>query len=474
MGDYDIVLKGSRLVDPANGVDDLRDLAIKDGKIAAVEENIDPDKAKSLIDLRGKIIVPGIIDPHAHFINPELGPRAYRMMVRAGVVTGVDMGGGPQEGQMKDVYSSLDANGAGMNLAVLANIRAYLPSLMEQNPSRSELQKSAKVAVESGAIGVKILGQLTPEATKTAIEIANEMRIHVTHHCGTSANANQPSVKALKNAVEMVGKDLRLHIAHIQHYCRGESKDPMAEALDALTMLEGKDNIVSDSLLSPYNSCSGECSNGQVKDAQTKMCLKLRGYPTNEEGLKQSILDGYGLVQYLVGESDTLLLRRLEALKHWRDKNTNVRMCFPVNAPEAEIPLTTRKDHKGEFIVDAISTDGGVTPKNVQVKSGLALFQLGALTLEEFALKTSYNASRIFGMMNKGHLGVGADADITVLDLSRGEAVMSLALGKLIMIDGIVVGRGGTVITTERGERRVKASGLPYELIDLEKSRLYG
>jgi len=77
-------------------------------------------------------------------------------------------------------------------------------------------------------------------------------------------------------------------------------------------------------------------------------------------------------------------------------------------------------------------------------------------------------------MMDKGHLGVGADADITVLDLSRGEAVMSLALGKLIMIDGIVVGRGGTVITTERGERRVKASGLPYQLIDLDKSRLYG
>ena len=474
MRDYEVILKGARLVDPANGLNDLRDLAIREGKIAAVEENIDSDRTQRLIDLGGKTIVPGVIDPHAHFISPMLGPRAYRMMARAGVVTGVDMGGGPQEGEMKDVYSSLDANGAGMNLAVLTNIRAYLPSLMVQNPSRSELQKSAKVAVESGAIGVKILGQLTPEATKTAIETANEMRIHVTHHCGTSENANQPAFKAFKDAVEMVGKDLRLHIAHIQHYCRGESKDPIAEALDALTMLEGKDNIVSDSLLSPYNSCSGECSNGQVKDGQTKMCLRLRGYATNEEGLKQAILDGYGLVQYLVGESDTILLRRLEALKHWRDSNTNIRMCFPVNAPEAEIPLTTRKDHKREFIVDAISTDGGVTPKNVQVKSGLALVQLGALSLEEFALKTSYNPSRIFGMINKGHLGVGADADITVLDLSRGEAVMSLALGRLIMIEGIIVGRSGTVITTERGERRVKASGLQYELIDLEKGRLYG
>ena len=76
-------------------------------------------------------------------------------------------------------------------------------------------------------------------------------------------------------------------------------------------------------------------------------------------------------------------------------------------------------------------------------------------------------------MLNKGHLGVGADADITVLDPSRGEVVMSLALGKVIMIDGVVMGRGGTVVTTERGEKRVKVSGLPYQVIDLEESGLY-
>jgi formylmethanofuran dehydrogenase subunit A len=95
------------------------------------------------------------------------------------------------------------------------------------------------------------------------------------------------------------------------------------------------------------------------------------------------------------------------------------------------------------------------------------------MTLGELVQKTSYNASRMFGMLNKGHLGVGADADITVLDLSKGEAVMSLASGRIIMVDGHVVGHGGTILTTQHGEERVKASGIPYQLIDSEKSTLY-
>jgi len=44
----------------------------------------------------------------------------------------------------------------------------------------------------------------------------------------------------------------------------------------------------------------------------------------------------------------------------------------------------------------------------------------------------------MFGLHNKGHLAEGADADITILDLSRGEASMSLANGRVIMINGIL------------------------------------
>jgi hypothetical protein len=476
MREFAMVIKGARLVDPANQVDGLMDLGIREGRIAAVEEDLDTGRASIVVGLQGRVMIPGVIDPHAHFLNPLLGPRPQRMMAKEGVVTAVDMAGGPLEGRMEEVFTSLPVNGAGMNVGVMANARAYLPSHMERNPSRHALMKSALKAVDSGAIGVKIVGSfLTPEAAKTMVEVANTMKIHVTHHCGTSANADQPAFHAFRDTVDMVSdNDLHLHIAHIQHYCRGEVRRPLEEALDALSMLEGgKERIVSDSLLSPYNSCSGECSADKPVDPQTRMCLRLRHYATTREGLEKAIRDGYASVQLSVGESDTLLLTGRDADRHWRENDTKTRLCFPVNAPEATFQLAIGKDPRGRFVVDAISTDGGVTPKNVQVRSGLALVRYGAMTLGELVQKTSYNASRMFGMLNKGHLGVGADADITVLDLSKGEAVMSLASGKVIVVEGQIVGHGGTILTTQHGEERVKASGIPYQLIDSEKSTLY-
>jgi formylmethanofuran dehydrogenase subunit A len=52
---------------------------------------------------------------------------------------------------------------------------------------------------------------------------------------------------------------------------------------------------------------------------------------------------------------------------------------------------------------------------------------------------------------SKGHLGVGADADITVLDLAAGRAVLSIAAGEVIMVDGVAVGRGARFLTTPDG-----------------------
>jgi formylmethanofuran dehydrogenase subunit A len=79
----------------------------------------------------------------------------------------------------------------------------------------------------------------------------------------------------------------------------------------------------------------------------------------------------------------------------------------------------------------------------------------------------------MFGMTAKGHLGTGADADVTVLDLERGEAVMGIAKGRLIMIDGIVTGQKGTIVTTKAGQRSVENTGLNADVIDLEESRFY-
>src|SRR5262245_54248961 len=63
---YDLLLRGGHVVDPRNNLKDLRDVAIADGKIAAVAPHIDPALAFKTIDVSGLEVVPGLVDIHVH------------------------------------------------------------------------------------------------------------------------------------------------------------------------------------------------------------------------------------------------------------------------------------------------------------------------------------------------------------------------------------------------------------------------
>src|SRR4051812_30631988 len=62
---YELILKGGRVIDPSRKLDAIRDVAIAQGKIAAIAENI-PAGTVETIDARGKLVVPGLIDIHTH------------------------------------------------------------------------------------------------------------------------------------------------------------------------------------------------------------------------------------------------------------------------------------------------------------------------------------------------------------------------------------------------------------------------
>ena len=63
---YDLLLKGGHVIDPANHIDEVRDVAIVQGKIAAVEKNIPPDQAGKVVDVSKLYVSPGLIDIHYH------------------------------------------------------------------------------------------------------------------------------------------------------------------------------------------------------------------------------------------------------------------------------------------------------------------------------------------------------------------------------------------------------------------------
>ena len=91
---YDLLIKGGTVIDPAQGINGLNDVAVTDGKVARVAPGIGAEEATQVVEVRGKIVTPGLIDLHTHVyagVNAN-GVQADLGGVRAGVTTMVDAG----------------------------------------------------------------------------------------------------------------------------------------------------------------------------------------------------------------------------------------------------------------------------------------------------------------------------------------------------------------------------------------------
>ena len=98
---------------------------------------------------------------------------------------------------------------------------------------------------------------------------------------------------------------------------------------------------------------------------------------------------------------------------------------------------------------------------------GLALVKFGALTISEFVAKASLNTARHLRLFDRGHFTPGAVADVTVVDMDKGEAVSSFRDGKLNMKDGKLYPTPVRIITTSRGEKAIREAGYEPIVIDL-------
>src|SRR5262245_21503725 len=70
---YDLLLKGGHVIDAKNNISAVRDVAIKDKKIAAVAANISPAQATRTVDVAGLYVTPGLVDIHVHVFTGEKG-----------------------------------------------------------------------------------------------------------------------------------------------------------------------------------------------------------------------------------------------------------------------------------------------------------------------------------------------------------------------------------------------------------------
>lgn len=479
---YDLLLKNAHLIDPKNQIDRQTDIAIEQGKIARVADDIPTTAAARSWDLRGQPVAPGLIDNHMHSTLGPGGEAAFTMLVRAGVTTAIDFAGAPRQ-----VMSLVKKHGSGITVGSLQVLRpkadnsehafASGPETLFDtvDPSTEQIQRGVERGIAEGAIGSKILGghfPFTPEATLRIIEQSIARGIYMAFHVGTTETGS--NLSGLIEAVGMATPSRRIHLCHISSALRGQIlPSRLDEAAQAMTLLEAAgDSVVSESFLTRWSPDPGKCVRGIPDSAIVQTSLKAGGYEPTEAGLERAIREGYTVVNIPRGDHNIAVTGE-EGLVYWRGMDTDAGIAFPISYADTGLICATQKRRDGRFTVTALASDAGLLPFNVTLNHGLMLTEFGALTLSELIFKASYAPSRMLGLTNKGHLSEGADADLVVIDLKERQARHVLVGGEVVMTDGLVTGREGVFLTTERGIDAVKAEGLTPQVLDLSQSLLY-
>ena len=191
---YDLLIKGGRVIDPAQNIDDKRDVAITGDTIAKVAKDIPAKEARKVVAAEGKVVTPGLIDVHCHvydgiYIN---GAEPDAAGVRQGVTTVVDggtageatFGGFPRyviPAARTTVYCFLNLSSTG--LSVQPELRDWteinLDAIAATIQSNRDIIKGIKVRL----VGTLIAGEGV-EVIRRAKETAKKFGLPIMVHIG--------------------------------------------------------------------------------------------------------------------------------------------------------------------------------------------------------------------------------------------------------------------------------------------------
>jgi dihydroorotase len=199
---YDLLIKGGRVIDPSVGLDAVRDVAIAGGKIAAVEANIPGDAAET-IDVRGKIVAPGLIDIHTHAGQSKEGPP---MCLQDGVTAWVDAGTGGADNIDQVAAIARGAPQLGRCLVNIARTGVITPTgeLHDINSANVALAQGAIARNRDVVVGVKarlsnnVAGPNDLEALRRAQEAAAPFNLPVMIHVGQNYSPLRAILALLK------------------------------------------------------------------------------------------------------------------------------------------------------------------------------------------------------------------------------------------------------------------------------------
>ncbi len=198
---YDLIVRGGRVIDPSRKLDAIRDVAIANGRIVAIEAGIKADAAET-IDAHGKLVVPGLIDIHTHAARVKEGPE---LCLADGVTGWIDAG---SQGADRIGETIAVAKSAPQQCRVLINIgrSGILPEGDTMDISHADVG-AARDAIASNRewiAGVKarlsrdVAGPNDFEVLRRAQEVASSFNLPVMIHMGQTVSPLPKLIALLK------------------------------------------------------------------------------------------------------------------------------------------------------------------------------------------------------------------------------------------------------------------------------------
>jgi len=379
-----LLIKGGRVLDPANDIDGVMDILIKDNKIDEVKENI-PEDGCTVIDASGKIVCPGFIDMHVHLREPGF---EYKEDIASGTRAAA-AGGFTTVCCMPNTDPVID-NAAIANFvkerAAKSGVVNVLPiGCITKQQAGSELSEMAEL-VAAGCVAVSDDGKPVKDAgiMRNAMEYAKMFDLPVLSHCEEHSLVLDGQMhegyystlygfKGIPAAAEelMVNREIILaeltgahaHICHAS--TRGSMdliRDAKARGIDVTCEVTPHHLLLTDEIVGSY-------------DTDTKVNPPLR----SEEHLS-ALLEGLqdGTVDCIATD---------HAPHHWESKDCEYNLAS--------------NGISGLETAAAVIMDGLVSKGLLDIELMVELFTVGP--------------ADVLGI-DKGTLDIGADADITILD----------------------------------------------------------
>ncbi|HKT89134.1 MAG TPA: amidohydrolase family protein, partial [Candidatus Sulfotelmatobacter sp.] len=246
---YDLVIEGGRVMDPETGLDAVRNVGIRDGKIAKISTKT--LKGQRVIYADNLVVAPGFIDLHQHGQDLD----SERVKAFDGVTTALEMEiGAPDVAKFlksKEGHSLINFGTTASHVAARALVfGAPLPEgtiLPKSGPATDtaaspeqirQIQDRLREEIDAGALGVGMGIQYVPGATRLEVidmfRVAAERKLPVYTHMRSVGRIEPGS--AIEAVEEVIGAaaitGAPLHIVHINSTC-------LQDALECLSLIEG-------------------------------------------------------------------------------------------------------------------------------------------------------------------------------------------------------------------------------------------